>query len=82
MRLGLNVKDILKEAENNILIMEKEMSKTYKESFKNASRKAQEIVLLSRTRLGSNIIFVGNKKDTVNDLSSLIRTTNQWMNYM
>jgi len=44
--------------------------------------KAQAIVLLSSTRLGSNIIFVGNKNDTVNALSSLIRTTNQWMNYM
>ena len=44
--------------------------------------KAQAIVLLRRTRLGSNIIFVGDKSDTVNALSSLIRTTNQWMNYM
>ena len=44
--------------------------------------KAQAIVLLSRTRLGSNIIFVGDKMDTVDALSTLIRTTNQWMNYM
>ena len=44
--------------------------------------KAQAIVLLSRTKLGSNIIFVGNKNNTINALSSLIKTTNQWMNYM
>ena len=44
--------------------------------------KAQAIVLLSRTRVGSNIFFVGNKRDTINALSSLIKTANQWMNYM
>jgi len=44
--------------------------------------KAQAIVLLSRTRLGKNIIFVGDKNETVNALSSVIKTTNQWTNYM
>ena len=44
--------------------------------------KAQAIVLLRRTRFGSNIIFVGTKRDTINSLVSLIKTTNQWMNYM
>ncbi len=44
--------------------------------------KGQAIVLLSRTKLGSNIIFVGNRHDTVKALASLIRNTNQWMNYM
>ena len=43
--------------------------------------KYQAIVLLSRKKLGSNIIFVGNKNNTNNALSSLIKTTNQWMNY-
>ena len=44
--------------------------------------KAQAIVLLSRTKVGSNIIFVGNSNDTVRALASLIKNTNQWMNYM
>ena len=44
--------------------------------------KAQAIVLLSRTKVASNIIFVGDKMDTINALSLLIRNTNQWMNYM
>ena len=30
--------------------------------------KAQAIVLLSRTRVGCNIIFVGDKNDTINAL--------------
>ena len=44
--------------------------------------KAQAIVLLSRTNLGSHIIFVGDNNDTIKALSLLIRNTNQWMNYM
>ena len=44
--------------------------------------KAQAVVLLSRTKLGSDIIFVGDKTETIKALSSLIRTSNQWMNYM
>ena len=44
--------------------------------------KAQAVVLLSRTRLGSDIIFVGDKNDTINVLFSLIRTSSQWTNYM
>ena len=44
--------------------------------------KAQAIVLLSRTRFGSDIIFVGNKRDTMKALCSLIKKPNQWMNYM
>ena len=44
--------------------------------------KAQAVVLLSRTKLGSDIIFVGNKMETINALASLIQTSNQWMNYM
>ena len=44
--------------------------------------KAQAVVLLSRTKLGSDIFFVGDKMETINALSSLIRTSNQWMNYM
>ena len=34
------------------------------------------------TRVGSNIIFVDKKMDTIKYFSSLIRTSNQWMNYM
>ena len=44
--------------------------------------KAQAIVFLSRTKCGANIIFFGDKNDTINALSLLIRNTNQWMNYM
>ncbi|HIB92148.1 TPA: GIY-YIG nuclease family protein, partial [Candidatus Poribacteria bacterium] len=44
--------------------------------------KAQAVVLLSRTKLGSDIIFVGDKMDTINALSSLIQTSNQWTHYM
>ena len=44
--------------------------------------KAQAVVLLSRTRLGSDIIFVGDKHNTINSLASLIKTKSQWMNYM
>ena len=39
-------------------------------------------MLLSRTKLGSDIIVFGDKMETINALSSLIRTSNQWMNYM
>ena len=44
--------------------------------------KGQVIVLLSRTEEGKNIIFVGGKQDTINSLTSLIQSSNQWMNYM
>ena len=43
--------------------------------------KAQAIVLLSRTRYGSDIIFVGDKYSTVDALASLIQSINQWMYY-
>ena len=43
--------------------------------------KSQSIVMLSRTRVGSNIIFVGNNNDNLNSLSSMIKPTNQWMKY-
>ena len=38
-------------------------------------------VFLSRNRVGSNIIFVDEISYTVNELSSLISTKKQWMNY-
>ena len=44
--------------------------------------KAQTVVLLSRTKHGKDIFFVGDKNDTINSLTSLIQTTNQWMDYM
>ena len=44
--------------------------------------KGQVIVLLIRTEEGKNIIFVGGKQDTINSLTSLIQSSNQWMNYM
>ena len=44
--------------------------------------KAQAIVLLSRTRLGKELIFVGDMKSTINALVSLIKATIQWTNYM
>ena len=44
--------------------------------------KDQEVVLLSRTKHGSDIIFVGNKKDTIRSLVSIIQSSNQWINYM
>ena len=44
--------------------------------------KAQVVVLLRRTKLGVNIIFVGDKHQTINALSSIIKSNNQWTNYM
>lgn len=44
--------------------------------------KFQYIVLLSRTKLGSNIIFVGKNWDTINSLCSIIKTPTKWVNYM
>ena len=40
--------------------------------------KAQVIVALSRTKIGINTIFVGNKNDTIKALSRLIRQKNQY----
>ena len=44
--------------------------------------KAQVVLLLRRTKLGVNIIFVGDKHQTINALSSIIKSNNQWTNYM
>ena len=44
--------------------------------------KAQAVVLLSRTKFGVDIFFVGDKNDTIHALTCLIKTTNQWMDYM
>ena len=35
-----------------------------------------------RTKFGVDIIFVGDKNDTIHALTCLIKTTNQWMDYM
>ena len=44
--------------------------------------KAQVIVALSRTKVGRNTIFVGNKNDTIKALSRLILQKNQFTDYM
>ena len=44
--------------------------------------KAQVIVACSRTRIGENTIFVGDKTSTINTLTSLIQQRNQWTDYM
>ena len=44
--------------------------------------KAQVIVALSRTKIGINTIFVGNKNETIKALSRLIRQKNQYTDYM
>ena len=44
--------------------------------------KAQVIVALSRTKLGKNIIFVGDKSATLKGLTDLIKRTSQWTDYM
>lgn len=44
--------------------------------------KAQVIVLLSRTKTGKNLIFVGNKQSTIKALTMLIQMKNQWSDYM
>ena len=44
--------------------------------------KAQIIVLLSRTRFAKDIIFVGNKRNTLNAICHLIQTNSQWEEYM
>ena len=43
---------------------------------------AQAIVTLSRTKLGKNIIFVGDENETVEALCELIQKKTQWTDYM
>ena len=44
--------------------------------------KGQVVVLLSRTRLAKDIIFVDSKTETVKCLVNLIQTKTQWSDYM
>ena len=44
--------------------------------------KAQVIVLLSRTKSGKDLIFVGNQNDTIQALCTLIQISSQWTEYM
>ena len=44
--------------------------------------KAQAIVLLSRTCVGSDIIFVGSKQSTIAALVKIIRLKSQYIDYM
>ena len=39
--------------------------------------KAQIIVALTRTKLGKNIIFVGDKNETINSIIKLVQTRSQ-----
>ena len=43
--------------------------------------RAQVIVATSRTKLGKDTIFVGNKQDTINALVELIQKRDQWTDY-
>ena len=43
---------------------------------------AQAIVTLSRTKFGENLIFVGDKNETVTALAELITLQTQWTDYM
>jgi hypothetical protein len=43
---------------------------------------AQAIVTLSRTKLGKNLIFVGDKTETIAALTELIQMKSQWTDYM
>ena len=44
--------------------------------------KGQVIVALSRTNIGKNVIFVGNKQQTIDAIIALVQTRNQWTDYM
>ena len=44
--------------------------------------KAQIIVGMSRTKLGKDVIFVGDKGQTIKRIVSLCKTRNQWTDYM
>ena len=44
--------------------------------------KAQAIVALSRTKLGKNVIFVGDKNETILSLVDLIKRKSHWTDYM
>ena len=44
--------------------------------------KAQVIVALSRTKLGKNVIFVGDKEGTLDSLVELVQKRTQWTDYM
>jgi hypothetical protein len=44
--------------------------------------KAQIIVALTRTKLGRNVIFVGDIEETSNAIIQLIQTKSQWTDYM
>ena len=44
--------------------------------------KAQVIVALTRTKIGKNVIIVGDIQETINTIISLIQTRSQWTDYM
>lgn len=44
--------------------------------------KAQIIVGMSRTKLGKDVIFVGDKQSTINKFIALCQRRNQWTDYM
>ena len=44
--------------------------------------KAQIIVALTRTKLGKNIIFVGDKNETIDSIIKLVQSRSQWTDFM
>ena len=44
--------------------------------------KAQIVVIMSRTRYAKDIIFVGNKKNTILAIVNLVQMNTQWQEYM
>ena len=44
--------------------------------------KGQIIVAMTRTKLGKNVIFVGDKQETINAIIKLVQTRTQWTDYM
>ena len=50
-------------------------------SARNNQYKGQAVVLLSRTNLGKDLIFFGDKNDTIRALINLIKQRSQWSDY-
>ena len=44
--------------------------------------KAQIIVAVTRIKLGKNIIFVGDKNETIDSIIKLVQTQSQWTDFM
>ena len=44
--------------------------------------KGQIIVTLTRTKFGINVIFVGNKEETIKNIIRLVQVRTQWTNFI